>query len=309
MLTHKNDVVKRLVILLILALLVASAPNAAASNRFAPLPGKITRGFDKPANNWEPGHRGVDISGAKDDRVVAAAGGKVTFVGQIAGVPMVTVTHADGLRSTYQPVASNLRQGDQISAGTPIGRLVEGHPGCSAQACLHWGLLRGDEYLDPTAWLGRALTDRVRLLPMDAKPKRPSADFPLGGASGPWPVAGVVTSEFGYRTHPITGASDFHDGTDIAAPCGTPVRAWSGGVIAFAGPAGGYGNRVVLQESPGNETSYSHLQGFNTSSGSRVNSGDIIGFVGTTGTSTGCHLHFSAKRGGNFINPRQIVNK
>src|SRR6185369_11722686 len=89
--------------------------------------------------------------------------GTVRFAGMIAGVGVVSVDHADGLRTTYQPVAPTVRAGQPVAAGDPIGVLVAGHPGCPVAACLHWGLRRGDAYLDPLALLGLA---RVRLLPI-----------------------------------------------------------------------------------------------------------------------------------------------
>ncbi|WP_353899102.1 peptidoglycan DD-metalloendopeptidase family protein [Micromonospora harpali] len=124
---------------------------------------RLTRRFEPPPQPWLPGHRGVDLS-AEPGAVVRAAGtGVVLFAGQVAGRPVITVGHSAGLRTTYEPVAPGVRAGDPVAVGAPLGRLQPGHVGCPDRACLHWGLRRGEEYLDPTALLGLG---PVRLLPL-----------------------------------------------------------------------------------------------------------------------------------------------
>jgi murein DD-endopeptidase MepM/ murein hydrolase activator NlpD len=86
----------------------------------------------------------------------------VRFAGLLAGRGVISIEHAGGLRTTYEPVTVTVRIGDRVAAGEPIGRLVAGHSGCPVVACLHWGLRRGDAYLDPLTLLGLG---RVRLLP------------------------------------------------------------------------------------------------------------------------------------------------
>lgn len=140
--------------------------SAAARNGFQwPLAGvpRPVRRFDPPAQPWLSGHRGVDLAAAGGAEVRSAGAGVVLFAGLVAGRPVVTVGHTVGLRTTYEPVRPRLAAGTRVSAGTPIGRLLAGHPGCPATACLHWGLRRGEEYLDPLALLGPG---PVRLLPV-----------------------------------------------------------------------------------------------------------------------------------------------
>jgi murein DD-endopeptidase MepM/ murein hydrolase activator NlpD len=120
------------------------------------------RRFDPPADPYGRGHRGVDLAAEPGAVVFAAATGTVTFAGLIAGRGVVVVTHASGLRTTYEPVSATVAVGAPVTAGSAIGVLVAGHPGCRAAACLHWGLRRGDVYLDPLSILGLG---RVRLLP------------------------------------------------------------------------------------------------------------------------------------------------
>jgi len=123
----------------------------------------VVRPFDPPAQRWLPGHRGVDLASERGTPVFAAGPGVVAFAGQVAGVGVVSIDHPGGLRTTYQPVVPRVRAGDRVSAGQRIGTLEAGHPECRAAACLHWGLRRGDEYLDPLVLLGLG---RVRLLPL-----------------------------------------------------------------------------------------------------------------------------------------------
>ncbi|MFD0820256.1 M23 family metallopeptidase, partial [Micromonospora zhanjiangensis] len=92
----------------------------------------------------------------------AAGDGVILYAGQVAGRPVVSVLHAGGLRTTYEPVVPGVRVGQPVRAGDRLGALVPGHPGCPVGTCLHWGLRRGDSYLDPLALLGLG---RVRLLP------------------------------------------------------------------------------------------------------------------------------------------------
>ncbi|MEU2611800.1 M23 family metallopeptidase [Micromonospora sp. NPDC007271] len=129
------------------------------------------RRFDPPPQPWLPGHRGVDLAAIPGVEVHAAGPGIVLFASMVAGRPVVTVGHADGLRTTYEPVSPGLSVGAPVAAGTPIGTLLAGHPGCPVDACLHWGLRRGEEYLDPLALLGLG---PVRLLPVDAEPAGPA---------------------------------------------------------------------------------------------------------------------------------------
>ena len=122
------------------------------------------------------------------------------------------------------------------------------------------------------------------------------------------PSNGRVSSEFGLRFHPIYHYWKLHSGRDYAAPCGSPVRAAAGGTVISAGDGGGYGNRVVIDHGlvsgEGLATTYNHLQSIRKWSG-HVSRGQIIGYEGSTGTSTGCHLHFETLENGDFVDPRK----
>jgi murein DD-endopeptidase MepM/ murein hydrolase activator NlpD len=146
---------------------VGSAVLARAPGWDWPLSGSpvVVRAFDPPPVPWGRGHRGVDLAGGPGEPVLAAGAGVVAFAGMVAGRGVVSVDHAGGLRTTYEPVSPTVRAGDVVGLGTPLGTLDAGHPGCPTAACLHWGLRRGDVYLNPLL-LVRPL--RVRLKPLGA---------------------------------------------------------------------------------------------------------------------------------------------
>lgn len=115
----------------------------------------------------------------------------------------------------------------------------------------------------------------------------------------------VTASPFGYRVSPITGGSgEFHRGQDYAAQCGTAVHAAASGTVTFTGwhPFGG-GNRVVVDHGNGLETTYNHLSSSSVKVGQQVSRGDVVAMSGTTGASTGCHLHFEVMVNGDVVDP------
>jgi murein DD-endopeptidase MepM/ murein hydrolase activator NlpD len=117
------------------------------------------------------------------------------------------------------------------------------------------------------------------------------------------PVQGRVTSGFGNRFHPILGYERFHAGLDLAAAVGTPIVAAADGRVVSAGWAGGYGRAVEIQHVGGLETRYGHMSRIAAFPGEMVQRGAVIGYVGSTGLSTGPHLHFEVLRNGRPINP------
>ncbi len=124
-----------------------------------------------------------------------------------------------------------------------------------------------------------------------------------------WPVGGSrFTSGFGYRRDPFTGIRRFHYGIDLVGNRGAPIRAAMEGRVSYVGEqSGGYGKYVIIKHPGGFQTLYAHLSGHNTRSGSYVARGEVIGWQGNTGRSTGEHLHFSIIHNGKFVNPRQYL--
>ncbi len=122
-----------------------------------------------------------------------------------------------------------------------------------------------------------------------------------------WPVDGHVTSQFGERNHPRSGELSFHTGIDIAAESGSPVRATADGVVSFAGWSGAGGNLAAVEHGFGFSTYYAHNRMVVVKVGQKVKRGEIIGYVGSTGNSTGPHLHYEIMSDGKIINPMKYI--
>ncbi len=131
---------------------------------------------------------------------------------------------------------------------------------------------------------------------------------PIPAWTGPFirPVDGPIVSGFGYRVHPIFRRVKFHYGVDISAPSGTPIRAAADGVVVFAGWRRAYGNTVIIDHGNGMATLYAHCSRILVGEGEVVKQGQVIAFVGSTGLSTGPHLHFEVRRYGEPINPLAV---
>ena len=301
-----------------------------------PVAGPLVTAFRPPPEPWLPGHRGVDLAAEAGTPVQAAAAGTVAFAGVIAGRGVVVVSHG-ALRTTYEPVTAAVATGQHVEAGTMLGSLQAGHPSCAPASCLHWGLRRGEDYLDPlllpvtsadaevrlvaeaeVAIAGRAAAQRAaeRL----AAELLAAATGSSGGAPGGvgstagvggtgWlpPVRGPLTSPFGMRVHPVTGVYKLHDGVDYGASCGTPIRAPLDGTVTEVVRHAAYGWRARVDHGMVNGrrlvTSFNHAQGYTVRAGQRVARGQVIGTVGSTGWSTGCHLHLMAWQDGALVNP------
>jgi len=209
--------------------LVGVVPAAAVAQAPAwtwPLPGphEVGRPFAPPATRYSAGHRGADLPGAPGLVVRAAGAGRVSYAGLLAGRGVVVVVHGD-LRTTYEPVTASVAVGASVAAGDQIGRLDAAHLGCPVAACLHWGLRRGEDYLDPVS-----LVDRW-----------PTRLLPLGDAAAGGPVP----------EHP--GRAARSDGaTEVPRGAGPPARSES-----YPGPTGpavpATGDTAVPGEEPGQD--------------------------------------------------------
>lgn len=169
-----------LVVVMVVNPVTAAAPGPSTPFVRGPLAGPLSAvtPFDPPDERWLAGHRGVDLAGAPLAPVMAPAGGTVSFAGAVAGRPVLSIDHGNGLRTTYEPVRATVRAGDPVHAGETVGHLVAGHPGCPVDACLHWGarVAAGgpsgddDDYLDP-----------MGLLSVDTRPIRLKPTLPGDG--------------------------------------------------------------------------------------------------------------------------------
>jgi murein DD-endopeptidase MepM/ murein hydrolase activator NlpD len=127
----------------------------------APRP-DVVSGFDPPASTWGAGHRGVDLLGHAGQSVHSALGGTITFAARLAGRGVVVVDHG-GVRTTYEPVSASVVVGQVVTRGAVIGTLQRASSHCFPRSCLHWGLRRGETYLDPLTLVGAG---PIRLLPL-----------------------------------------------------------------------------------------------------------------------------------------------
>jgi murein DD-endopeptidase MepM/ murein hydrolase activator NlpD len=158
-------------LLLAALLIVLMAPAQAATDPaparegvwpLVPRPAVASK-FDPPASRWGAGHRGVDLAGNAGQGVRTSLAGTVTFASTLAGRGVVVVDHG-GVRTTYEPVSASVHVGQQVGRGARIGTLQRSSSHCFPQACLHWGLLQGESYLDPLTLVGAG---PIRLLPLD----------------------------------------------------------------------------------------------------------------------------------------------
>ena len=139
------------------------------------------------------------------------------------------------------------------------------------------------------------------------------------GFASPAPIASIsvpsrmpldsatLTSEYGMRTHPVLGGRRNHKGIDLAQPTGTPVYATADGIVSRAEPFSSYGNYIQIEHGGEMQTRYAHLSGYAVASGEQVRKGQLIGFVGSTGRSTGPHLHYEVRIAGEAVDPRPYM--
>ncbi|WP_045732387.1 M23 family metallopeptidase [Pseudarthrobacter chlorophenolicus] len=216
-------------------------------------------------------------------------------IGQKAGIALA----ATGLVLTVTvPVTSPVMATDASGTGAVAASSVTPQPAISAEAGAQIDFSRSAvvTQADPDGKLKQLLSAQSA-----GSVSRAASAGTLGA-----PLATMATaSPFGYRVSPITGGTgDFHRGQDYVAQCGTSVMAAATGTVTFVGwHQYGGGNRVVVDHGNGLETTYNHLSSFNVTEGQTVSRGDVIALSGTTGASTGCHLHFEVQVNGEVVDP------
>lgn len=161
------------------------------------------------------------------------------------------------------------------------------------------------------AQLEALIVERQRELEAQREAARRAAGI-VGTTSAPgalaWPVSGTITSPFGYRRNPFGGGMEFHQGLDIAAPMGTTITAAASGTVISAGWYGGYGNYILIDHGGGMATGYGHCSQIFVSVGQQVQKGQAIGAVGSTGASTGPHVHFEVRIHGKPVDPAAYLH-
>lgn len=161
------------------------------------------------------------------------------------------------------------------------------------------------------AQLEALIVERQREIEAQREAARRAAGI-VGTTSAPgalsWPVSGTITSPFGYRRNPFGGGMEFHQGLDIAAPMGTTITAAAAGTVISAGWYGGYGNYILIDHGGGMATGYGHCSQIFVSVGQQVQKGQAIGAVGSTGASTGPHVHFEVRINGKPVDPAAYLH-
>lgn len=154
-----------------------------------------------------------------------------------------------------------------------------------------------------------ALSGNLRTFNVSMRSLVPSDWVNLAGAPSLWPIMGPITSSFGEREDPFNGEGAFHSGVDISGTFGESVRATADGTVAIASMASGYGREIVVDHGNGIQTLYGHLSGFAITAGEQVTRGQVIGYVGTSGRSTGPHLHYEVRIHNTPVNPYSYLRE
>lgn len=227
-------------------------------------------------------------------RIQGRVGESLYRSARAAGVP------AKAVEAYIRAIASKLSLASDIGSDSEFDLVVEHARAATGETevgqLLYAGLYRGSRKTQLLQW---NIDGRTEWYEASGVGER------RGGIIQPVAYA-RVSSGFGMRFHPLLGYNRFHKGIDFAAPYGSPIRAVADGIVALAGRAGGYGNQVRISHSKTLGSSYSHMSRIAVSAGSRVLQGQVIGYVGSTGLSTGPHLHFEVFRNGQVINPRSV---
>lgn len=227
-------------------------------------------------------------------RIRGVAGGSIYRAARAAGAPMKAI------QQFLQAIDAHLSL-DEVHQGDTFDMIVAYKRTAGGQSEVGQLLYAGIESG------GKPRTQLLRWGPdgqffdaadMDANRASQSLIMPVAGAR--------ITSGFGLRFHPILGRARMHSGTDLAAAWGSAVYAVADGVITYAAPHGGHGNYIRMEHGGGVGTGYGHLSRYAVQSGMRVRAGQVIGYVGSTGLSTGPHLHYEVFRDGQSIDPMSV---
>lgn len=224
-------------------------------------------------------------------RIQGQVGDSLYRSARAAGVP------AKAVEAYLRAIASKVSLGADVNADAKFDLVVEHTRAATGETefgkLLYAGLYRGNRKLQLIEWTVGGRTEWFEASGLGQQ---------RGGMVRPVQYA-RVSSGFGMRIHPLLRYSRFHRGMDYAAPHGTPILAVTDGLVAFAGRSGGYGNFVRLSHNSGMGSGYGHMSRIAVSPGQRVSAGQVIGYVGSTGLSTGPHLHFEVYRQGRPVNP------
>ena len=227
-------------------------------------------------------------------RIQGRVGDSIYRAARAAGAPPTAV------ESYIRAIASKLSLSNDIGADAKFDIIVEQARAATGEVeygkLLYAGLLRGNRNTQLLQWNIGGRSEWFEASGVGER--RGGMTQPVDGAR--------QTSGYGMRFHPILGYNRFHQGIDFGAPHGTPIRAVTDGMVVSAGRRGGNGNWVKINHAGNLATSYSHMSRIAVSAGNRVLQGEVIGYVGSTGLSTGPHLHFETYKNGAVVNPKAV---
>lgn len=228
---------------------------------------------------------------------------QVASLGSLAGeISAIYGLTAGKLTHVHIPLHGKKTSAAEVAASAPLNTDDESYHQSldtylALQKTADTGLEMGSQRLDPS------LGERAALSGF--------AGMEVAGLNMPdmWPILGPITSGFGEREDPIIGGGEgeFHKGVDIGSPDGTPVHAPADGRVVKAGPGTGYGREIEIDHGNGIVTVYGHLSGYNVTVGEQVVKGQVIGYVGHSGRTTGSHLHYEVQVRGTAVNPHKYL--
>jgi murein DD-endopeptidase MepM/ murein hydrolase activator NlpD len=256
--------------------------------------------------NLDPGE--ASLVPPKDDRglyytnYVVQPGDTTSQIAEQYNVTLDTVISCNNIKA-----ARALRPGQNLRIPSMAGILYTAKAGDTAQSVADANKISADRVIEINGLMTEALDPgKVYFLP-DAR----LASFKLREISGDlfrWPAQGWITSYYGWRNDPFTGAREFHNGLDIGVDVGTPIRAAMEGIVADTGYSSISGNYVLIAHHGGWSTFYCHLSKILVGDGERVGLGEKIGLSGNTGYTTGPHVHFSVFKNGRSVNPYNVLH-
>ena len=221
---------------------------------------------------------------------------------QLAGqiVALQTAMSDLGAKAALDPSLQNSM--DKLPAVVK-SRAMGGPTGAAALTSMAPGLTSPENTLALLKDLLQGLESRLQTVSSDVDKRNQLA----AAMPSIWPTHGWLSSSMGNRADPLTGEKDFHPGLDISADKGDPVYSTADGKVTHASSAGNYGNLVIVEHGYGLETRYGHLSSFKVTVGQAVKRGDLVGLVGSTGRTTGPHLHYEVRASGRILNPLQLL--
>ena len=221
------------------------------------------------------------------------------------------VGQLEGELSRLRDLDRKLRVVAGLDAGDDQGRLAQGGAETLSRSALQDAVRKGTSRL--AEWvnrdlevLGQEITSRERSF-RELKTLLEEKRSVLASTPTIWPVKGLVTAGYGYRQSPFTGQREMHEGLDVAAPHGSSILATANGVVSFSGPLAAFGNVVFINHGHGFTTFYAHNSSNRVKEGQQVKRGEVIAYVGTSGRTTGPHVHYEVQVNGTTVNPLKYI--